>query len=165
MPRRLGDDLAPRVDDVRAAPVREPSLVADAIHEHDEALEHLRVEAGELSPVRLRLSHGGRATGGHQQNLRAVVYGERRQERLPRVVADEHGHASERGVERTHRLAALEKAVLLERRIAGEVQLAVDVLRAPVLDVDRTVVAAVGVALVEADQRSRTVGECGGGLG
>src|SRR4051812_45224836 len=43
-PRSLGDDLAERIDDVRAAPEREVALCPDAVDEDDVALEHSRVE-------------------------------------------------------------------------------------------------------------------------
>src|SRR5207244_13647245 len=48
--------------------------------------------------------------------------------------------------------------IFLERRIAGEVELAVHVQRQSVLDIERAVVAPVAVALVEAHQRSHAVG-------
>src|SRR2546421_5940119 len=164
VPRRLGDDVAPWVDDVRAAPVREACLLAYAIHEHHIALEHLGVEADEIAPVRLSLRDGSRAAGGKEQDLGPVVDRECGQEGLPRVVADKNGHASERRVEGAHRLAGLEETVLLERRVARQIQLAVDVERRLVLGVDRAVVAPVAVALVEADQCGHAVGErCGVG--
>jgi len=88
------------------------------------------------------------------------VHGERGQDRLPRVVADEDGHPSERGVERAHALAGLEHPCVLERRVVHEGDLPMDVQRRPVLDVDGAVVPQVAVALVEADERSGPIREC-----
>jgi NADPH:quinone reductase len=164
-PRRLGHDLAERIDDVGTAPERESILDPNAIHEYDIALQHARVEAGRLPPVRLGLRHGPRARRRDEQELRAVLHGERGQERLPRVVADQDGGAPERGVERAHRLAGSEVSALLERRVIDEAQLAVDVERGAVLDVGRAVVAPPAVPLVKADERGDAVRDRGRGDG
>ena len=83
--------------------------------------------------------------------------GEVGQHRLPRVVADQRRHSSERGIEGAQLVAGREPRALFEAEILNEVELAVDVHERASLGVGRAVVRARAVALVEAEERGRPV--------
>jgi len=101
----LGDDLAPRIHDVRAAPEVQVSLAAHSVHEDHEDLEHPGVEPGDVQPICLGVIvfwEAALSTGrGHEQDVRPVLGSQESQLGLPGVVADQDPLAVARSTDRT----------------------------------------------------------------
>src|SRR5215211_948958 len=131
MHRRFRNDRPPGVDDVRVAPEDQVVLFSDAIDEDDVALEHTGVEAGDPTPVapsvqQLGVRRVGAAVCWDYEHLGAVLNRDERQECLPGVVADQHGHAAEPGVEGAHALSWVVVFSLFVDPVVGQVELAVE---------------------------------------
>src|SRR5829696_1614115 len=107
--RPFSHDRPPRIDDVRVAPEDQVVLFSDTIDEDDVALEHAGVEACDptsVAPCVQQLGiRVGATGGGDNEHLGAVLDRDERKKRLPGVVADQHGHAAELGVEGAHILS------------------------------------------------------------
>src|ERR671910_6563 len=129
--RRFGHDRPPGVHDVRVAPEGQVVLLSDSIDEDDVALEHTGVEAGDPPPVApcvQQLGMGvGAAGGGDNEYLGAVLDRDERKKRLPGVVAYQHGHAAEPGVEGAHALSRVVVLSFLVDPVVRQVELAVQV--------------------------------------
>src|SRR5215203_3927368 len=130
--RPFRHDRPPGVDDVRVAPEDQVVLFSDAIDEDDVALEHSGVEAGDPTPVvpcvqQLGVRRVGAAVCWDYEYLGAVLDRDERKKRLPGVVADQHGHASEPGVEGAHALSRVVVLSFLVDPVVRQVELAVQV--------------------------------------
>src|SRR5215211_8670569 len=130
--RPFSHDRPPGIDDVRVAPEVQVVLSSDAIDEDNVALEHTGVEAGDPTPVAPRIQQlGVRRVGAavcwDYEHLGAVLYRDERQERLPGVVAYQHGHAAEPGVEGAHALSRVVVLSFLVDPVVRQVELAVQV--------------------------------------
>src|SRR5919112_6745719 len=142
--RRFRHDRSPGVDDVRVAPEDEVVLLSDPIDEDDVALEHAGVEAGDPTPVvpcvqQLWVRVGATVCGDYEY-LGAVLDRDEWQKRLPGVVADQHGHAAEPGVEGAHALPRVVVLSLFVDPVVGQVELAVQVSNRASLEIGRAVV-------------------------
>src|ERR687890_1339625 len=142
--RPFRHDRPPGVDDVRVAPEDQVVLFSDAIDEDDVALEHAGVEAGDPTPVapcvqQLGVSRVGAAVCWDYEHLGAVLNRDERQERLPGVVADQHGHAAEPGVEGAHALTGVVVLPLFVDPVVGQIELAVQVPEDPSFEIRRAV--------------------------
>src|ERR671921_1322309 len=80
------------------------------------------------------------AGGGDNKHLSAVLNGDERKKRLPGVVADQHGHAAEPGVEGAHVLSRVVVLSLLVDPVIRQVELAVQVPEDSSFEVGRAVV-------------------------
>jgi len=100
-------------------------------------------------------SECGGTVGRDQQHVGAVLGGQPRQHRLPRVVADQGGHPAEAGVVRAHRLTGAGVLAFLPDRIVRQVQLAVGVEQFTRGEVGGRVVGAQAAVLVETDHDVR----------
>src|SRR5918994_1039281 len=142
--RHFGHDRPPGVHDVRVAPEGQVVLLSDSIDEDDVALEHAGVEAGDPPPVApcvQQLGMGvGAAGGGDNEYLGAVLDRDERKKRLPGVVADQHGHAAEPGVEGAHVLSRVVVLSLLVDPVVWQVELAVQVPEDSSFQIDCAVV-------------------------
>src|SRR5215216_6093472 len=142
--RRFSHDRPPGINDVRVAPEDQIVLLSDSIDEDNVALEHAGVEAGDPAPVALRVQQLGvrvrAAVCGDYEHLGAVLNRDERQERLPGVVADQHGHAAEPGVEGAHALSRVVVLSLFVDLVVGQVELAVQVPEDPTFEIRRAVV-------------------------
>src|SRR5215207_438754 len=107
--RRFSNDRPPGINDVRVAPEDQVVLFSDSIDEDNVALEHTGVEACDPTPVAPCVQQlgirVGATGGGDNEHLGAVLDRDERKKRLPGVVADQHGHAAELGVEGAHILS------------------------------------------------------------
>src|SRR5215210_8808682 len=145
MERRFRHDRPPGVDDVRVAPEDQVVLFSDAIDEDDVALEHAGVEAGDPTPVvprvqQLGVRRVGAAVCGDYEHLGAVLNRDERQERLPGVVADQHGYAAEPGVEGAHALSRVIVLSLFVDPVVWQVEFAVEVSNRASFEIGRAVV-------------------------
>src|ERR671910_695751 len=142
--RRFGHDRPPGVHDVRVAPEGQVVLLSDSIDEDDVALEHTGVEAGDPPPVApcvQQLGMGvGAAGGGDNEYLGAVLDRDERKKRLPGVVADQHGHAAEPGVEGAHVLSRVVVLSLLVDPVVWQVELTVQVPEDSSFEIGRAIV-------------------------
>src|SRR5215217_4410467 len=142
--RRFSHDRPPGINDVRVAPEDQIVLLSDSIDEDNVALEHAGVEAGDPAPVALRVQQLGvrvrAAVCGDYEHLGAVLNRDERQERLPGVVADQHGHAAEPGVEGAHALSRVVVLSLFVDPVVGQVELAVEVPEDPSFEIGCAVV-------------------------
>src|SRR5215212_7552824 len=142
--RRFSHDRPPGINDVRVAPEDQVVLFSDSIDEDNVALEHTGVKAGDPTPVapcvqQLRIRVGA-AGGGDNEHLGAVLDGDERKKRLPGVVADQHGHAAELGVESAHALPRVVVFSLFVDPVVGQVELAVEVSNRASFEIGRAVV-------------------------
>src|SRR5215203_3589144 len=145
MERRFRHDRPPGVDDVRVAPEDQVVLFSDAIDEDNVALEHAGVEAGDPTPVvpgvqQLGVRRVGAAICRDYEHPGAGLNRDERQERLPGVVADQHGHTAEPGVEGAHALSWVVVLSLLVDPVVWQVELAVKVPEDPSFEIGRAVV-------------------------
>src|SRR5215208_864553 len=143
--RPFSHDRPPGIDDVRVAPEDQVVLFSDTIDEDDVALEHAGVEAGDPTPVapcvqQLRVRRVGAAVCWDYEHLGAVLNRDERQERLPGVVADQHGHAAEVGVEGAHVLSRVVVLSLLVDPVVWQVELAVQLPENSSFEIGRAVV-------------------------
>src|SRR5215208_992782 len=143
--RPFRHDRPPGVDDVRVAPEDQVVLFSDAIDEEDVALEHAGVEAGDPTPVapcvqQLGVRRVGAAVCGDYEHLGAVLDRDEWQKRLPGVVANQHGHTAEPGVEGAHALSRVVVLSLLVDPVVWQVELAVKVPEDPSFEIGRAVV-------------------------
>src|SRR5215212_6186382 len=143
--RPFRHDRPPAIDDVRVAPEGQVVLFSDAIDEDDVALEHAGVEAGDPTPVapcvqQLGVRRVGAAVCWDYEHLGAVLNRDERQERLPGVVADQHGHAAEPGVEGAHALSRVVVLSLFVDPVVWQVELAVEVSNRASFEISRAVV-------------------------
>src|SRR5215213_1148100 len=150
--RRFSHDRPPGINDVRVAPEDQVVLFSDSIDEDNVALEHTGVKAGDPTPVapcvqQLRIRVGA-AGGGDNEHLGAVLDGDERKKRLPGVVADQHGHAAEPGVEGTHVLSRVVVLSLLVDPVVWQVELAVQVPENASFEIGRTVVGLEALSLL-----------------
>jgi len=94
----------PGADDMGATPVVDAGFAAEAVDAHHIALEHRRVEAGDLPPVGAGVGDGIEggfsAVGRDEQYLDAVLDGHEHQRWLPGVVAGQDAHPAGGAVER-----------------------------------------------------------------
>src|SRR5918993_167785 len=129
--RPFSHDRPPGIDDVRVSPEDQVVLFSDAIDENDVALEHAGIEAGDPTPVApcvQQLGVGvGTAVCGDYEHLGAVLDRDERKKRLPGVVAYQHGHAAEPGVEGAHALSRVVVLSFLVDPVVRQVELAVQV--------------------------------------
>src|SRR5829696_9681710 len=171
--RPFRHDRPPGVNDVRVAPEGQVVLFSDPIDEDDVALEHAGVEAGDPTPVapcvqQLGVSRVGAAVCWDYEHLGAVLNRDERQERLPGVVADQHGHAAEPGVEGAHALSRVVVLSLFVDPVVGQVELAVQVPERTSLEIGRAVVGLKAPPLLakphDHGHLSRGLGQGGDGL-
>src|SRR5215218_958811 len=152
MHRRFRNDLPPGVYDVRVAPEDQVVLFSDAIDEDDVALEHTGVEAGDPTPVASCIQQFwvwvGATVCWDYKHLRAVLYRDKRQKRLPGIVADQHGHAAEPGVEGAHVLSRVVVLSLLVDPVIRQVEFAVQVLEDSSFEICRTIVGLEALSLL-----------------
>src|SRR5215207_4032275 len=142
--RRFRHDSPPGINDVRVAPEDQVVLFSDSIDEDNVALEHAGVEAGDPTPVApcvQQLGVGvGTAVCGDYEHLGAVLDRDERKKRLPGVVAYQHGHAAEPGVEGAHALSRVVVLSLLVDPVVRQVELAVQVPENSSFEIGRAVV-------------------------
>src|SRR5215204_1391978 len=129
--RRFRHDSPPGIHDVRVAPEDQVVLFSDSIDEDNVALEHAGVEAGDPTPVAPCVQQLGVRVGtavcGDYEHLGAVLDRDERKKRLPGVVAYQHGHAAEPGVEGAHALSRVVVLSFLVDPVVRQVELAVQV--------------------------------------
>src|SRR5215217_4416659 len=171
--RRFRHDRPPGVDDVRVAPEVQVVLSSDAIDEDNVALEHAGVEAGDPTPVvpgvqQLGVRRVGAAVCRDYEHLGAFLNRDERQERLPGVVADQHGHAAEPGVEGAHALSRVVVLSLFVDPVVGQVELAVEVPEDPSFEIGCAVVGLEALSLLaepyDHGHLSRRLGQGADGL-
>src|SRR5919107_2206309 len=142
--RRFRHDSPPGIHDVRVAPEDQVVLFPDPVDEDNVALEHAGVEAGDPTPVApcvQQLGVGvGTAVCGDYEHLGAVLDRDERKKRLPGVVAYQHGHASEPGVEGAHALSRVVVLSFLVDPVVRQVELAVQVPENSSFEIGRAVV-------------------------
>src|SRR5215213_10983833 len=170
--RRFRHDSPPGIHDVRVAPEDQVVLFSDSIDEDNVALEHAGVEAGDPTPVAPCVQQLGVRVGtavcGDYEHLGAVLDRDERKKRLPGVVAYQHGHAAEPGVEGAHALSRVVVLSFLVDPVVRQVELAVQVSNRTSLEIGRAVVGLKAPPLLakphDHGHLSRGLGQGGDGL-
>ena len=152
--------------DERAALEHAPALAAHETRERDVHAVLLGDVADQPVPARHARRNrdavgaleraARRRRGRHEHHVRAVERRDQPRERMPRILADQHGRAAPRRVERADGVAALDEPLLVEQAVRREEVLPVhvqDLRRAAAAHVREAVVQVAFELLVESDHR------------